>query len=75
MDDGDMNGEMMYENQDVALNLAEIVSGLGQGKLEDSKLEIITVGLKDSRWGKAGCLGDKEVCEEENLVDIVDVCI
>ena len=72
--DDELSGEMVDGTQDVALNLADVVGGMGQGKLENRKLEIMTVGT-NSRNGKTGGLGDKEVGEEENIVDIVDVCI
>ena len=72
--DHELSGDMVDGTQDVALNLADVVGGMGQGKLENRKLEIMTVGT-NSRNGKTGGLGDKEVGEEENIVDIVDVCI
>ena len=71
--DDDLIGEMMYGTQDVALNLADVVGSMGQGKLESRELDITTVGLKDSRNGKTGSLGDKG--EEENPVDLLDLCI
>ena len=59
-------GEMIYGNSDVAQNLVEVVGGMKQGKLENAKLAIATVGRIESRRANVGSLGDKGVCEEED---------
>ena len=61
----EVSGEMVDGTQDVVLNLVDAVGGMGQGKLESRKLEIMTVGKNDSRNGKTGILRDKEFGEEE----------
>ena len=59
-------GEMMDGTQDVALNFADVVGGMGQGKLENRELVVATNGKNESRSGNVGSLGDKGVCEEED---------
>ena len=59
-------GEMLDGDSDVAQNVAEVVGGMGQGKLENRELVITTVGRVSSRWGNVGSLGDKGVGEEED---------
>ena len=59
-------GEMMDGTQDIARNLADVVVGMGQGKLENRKLAIATGGKTESRRGNVGSLGDKGVGEEED---------
>ena len=58
-------GEMIYGNSDVAQNLVEVVGGMKQGKLENAKLAIATVGRIESRRGNVGGLGDMGDGEEE----------
>ena len=54
----------MDGNQDVVLNLVDAIGGLEQSKFERSNPGITTIG-RNSRNGKTGSLGDKEVGEEK----------
>ena len=67
MDDA-LRDEMVDETQDIALNLADVVGGGGQSELENRTRGIMTVG-GDSRGGKTGGLGDKEVGKEDGSRD------
>ena len=52
---------MERDVQDVSQNLAEIVGGFSLDKLEGSNQEPVNVGGPNSRRGKSGVLGNKEV--------------
>ena len=60
LSDGDASG-MERDVKDVSQNLAEIVGSVNLEKLEDSNQEPVNVGGQNSRRGKSGVLGNKEV--------------
>ena len=64
IDDEDC-GEMIDEKSDVVLNKVDAIGELDQGKLESSKLDIMTVGTENSRGENVGGVGNKEARETE----------
>ena len=63
--DDDDCGELIDEKSDVVLNMVDAIGELDQGKLESSKLDIMTVGTQNSRGGNVGGVGNKEAREAE----------
>ena len=61
--DDEAYGEIIDGKSDIAMNVADVIGGIQQGKLENRKLDITTVGITNSRRGIDGIVGNKEVGE------------